>query len=188
MLYDEDFALHANLAFSHELSDATVRRTIETWVAWGWLEPPEEDDGYRSFSLTPKGGAVWESERQPLWHLYCTDAQYSRQATNTYWGQIISPSRQTAERFYRTARQCSFFEGKIQHRSRRTRVLRHCREVWWKPFPKAIEIRFLLEENTDNYQWIDWSIYEKARRWWRTPSELIELRQVLRLSRSSQRS
>lgn len=181
-LYEEDFAWHANLPFSHGLSDADVLLLLARWLEDGWLT--DADDFFDAdvgpvYTLTPKGGAVWESEWNPPWDSYCITShrgpvRFGRREFNAT--RITSSSRKTAEVFFRTCLKCHWFDGEVSvtARSRKTRRLQTPTFVPWKAFPQVYEFRFFVRGYS--YRTTDWETYEAEKYWWLSPYKLAKLR------------
>ncbi len=182
ILYEEDFDFHANLPFSHGLSDSTVRLLLARWLEDGWLT--DKDDDFDAevrpvYTLTPRGGAVWESEWNPPWDLYCTNPSrgFVKSGRRVLHAEkVVSSSRKITEAFFRTALKCNWFEGKVTvtKRSRQTRRLQTPTFVPWKAFPQVYELRCFVHRS--GYSATNWDIYEKEKRWWSSPYDLAELR------------
>jgi hypothetical protein len=183
-LYEEDFAFHANLPFSHGFSDDEVRTLLSRWQQRGWLEYEEERHHMDChwYKLTPRGGMVWEQERMPNWERFCSNTSWHPESGPSHprrrysqWLTIVtSPSRKIAEAYIQTGKRCHLFDGEIVSQSRTTRKVRNWSELSWKVFPRAFEIRTALRcsvvPQTDRER------YGREMLWWRGPSELIELR------------
>lgn len=181
-LYDEVFAIHANLPFSHRFLDDHVRLLVARWQEYGWLTRSRDyfdEEVGPCYTLTPEGGEIWEQEWNPPWNFYCVNAsrgpvRFGRRAWHAE--KITSASRKTTEAFFRTGIRCGFFEGtvSITGRSRRTRRLRHPIFVPWKAFPQVCELRFFARRT--GYRPKDWDTYEKEKTWWLSPYDLAQLR------------
>ena len=179
-LNDTNFLLRAYLPFSHGLSDKKVRALLAHWIKDGWLEY-EEDRGPH-YSLTPLGGAHWEQERKPPWDRYCYDCYYyagvgpwcrRRKATQPL-GVITSPSRKTAEAFFRRFKRYPLVYGEVVGRSKTIRIVPELGCVYWKTFPRAFEIRFAIRET--EWRLPERNHFQNGIRWWRDVSDLVELR------------
>lgn len=181
-LYGENFSSMANLPFSHDLSDNHVRLLLSQWLERGWLTDIDDffdADAGPVYTLTPKGGAVWESEWNPPWDLYCVNpsrgtVKFGRRALHAE--RIVSSSRKTTEAFFRTGLKCNWFEGKVSvtKRSRQTRRLHNPTFVPWKAFPQVYELRFFVRRS--GYSGRNFDVYEKEKRWWLSPYDLAKLR------------
>ena len=56
---------------SHSLSDEQLTTTLKQWLNDGVLDVHSHDHG-RYVAMTHAGGALWASERSPIWDQYCT--------------------------------------------------------------------------------------------------------------------
>ena len=180
--YEEVFAIHANLPFSHGFSDDHVRLLLRRWQDYGWLT--DKNDYYDTevgpcYTLTPAGGAVWEAEWNPPWPLYCVNPSrgsctFGRRAVHAE--KIVSCSRTTAQAFFLTRLKCHWFDGTVSRTARSWKTLRspHTTFIPWKAFPQVFELRFYLRRS--KYRLPDWELYEKENRWWLSPYDLAKLR------------
>ena len=69
----KEYAFHLNLPYSHRIADHCLEGVLTNLCNRGWFALVEGDERRKEqrYRLTPKGGALWEIERKPIWPLYC---------------------------------------------------------------------------------------------------------------------
>jgi hypothetical protein len=167
-LVRDAYIVHMNVRYSHRLEDNALRETLERLIAsklvttWTIKRPQHRSINY---SLTAKGGRLWEKERQPDWNRFCTSTHLESELV------VTSPSLQTAETFVRAWHECGLDTcdlSQMHHEHRSSEKL-----VPWKSFTDIYEVHvpYVRDELGG-----DWACYEGKRQWWRSITELDTLR------------
>lgn len=154
-----------NVAYEHSMSneeiDDTVQRLLERKFITNRVESPE------SFTLTPAGGALWESERRPNWQTYVSEhgthneKRFSCVVLDKKIGRLFVAGMFAAGLIVPT--------NQIQCRT----IYNH----WltpWKRVPTAELVRVQIR-GQEPFQFTDWDVYESGRVWWRSINELDAL-------------
>jgi hypothetical protein len=173
-LLPANFRSAFNLPYTHDLDPAALRITIEGLIERRLIQRRVERAAAREIvwlALTPAGGELWALEREPAWDCFCQDASWPIDSPDGPWMMCIrSPSLETARAFLESGIQCGLYAVTPQAITEAT-----TREalIPWRPFPTIYELRAALA--TPQAGVVDWALYERERRWWRTIPELATL-------------
>ena len=151
-----------NVAYEHSMSneevDDTLQRLLERKLIANRVDSPD------SFTLTPAGGALWESERQPDWQTYVAD-----HATHNEKRFACVVLDENIGRLFVAG---MFAAGLIVP----TNQIK-CRTIYkhwltpWKRVPTAELVR-VQTRGQEPFQFTNWDVYQSGRDWWRDISEL----------------
>lgn len=163
MLHQSDFN-DFMLPESHNLSDDELAQLLNELVLRGllreYLYVYAENPDKRYFGLTPKGGALWEAERNPIWSKYVSAYVYEGRYV------VESPSLKTAQNYMRTMQ-------KVDAAAPQSLIEVHkpnYRLLGWKDFSLVYEISGGIASDTGSF---DWDGYLDNLDWWRDVHELI---------------
>jgi len=124
--------------------------------------------------LTPKGGEVWETEREPIWDKYVMDLCSDE---NGFWElNVISPSFEIAQEFIKISHKCKLYEMKNLDSVHCDQICSDETHIPWKNFTKLYKISSKLvelgavDDATNNS--VNWETYRNSLGWWRSVSEL----------------
>jgi hypothetical protein len=165
-LDSESYSIHMNVEYTHCLSDEQIDRVL------GQLLEREliccRENSPNTFTLTPCGGALWEAERKPDWGRYISE----RGSHNERRLSLVSLS-ETVGRCYIGV---LFSAGLIvpTERIKSKNIGKH----WLTPWKRVADARLLRVKVLGGEQmgFIDWSVYESGRTWWRSVAELDTLK------------
>ena len=158
----------------HRLDDETLKSTL---VSFGRRGITDVDDGmfrgHHYISITPKGGELWASERQPKWERYCTDSYPA-----TIRGRTIMSVKCTTS-WVRD----DFIRLQPEYSARtKSATISDIGLVHWRDFGKLyIGLASYAEPSKrtpdEFYEWLPRhqahiERVEKERSWWRTVGEL----------------
>lgn len=161
-LYSDVYSIHMNVAYTHSMSnnemDHTIQSLLERKLIVNRIESPD------SFTLTPLGGSLWESERQPNWETYISDQgshnekRFTCVALNDTIGRLFIAGM--------------FASGLIVPTSQiKCRAIYNYWLTPWKRMESAKLIRAEIR-GQEPIEFTDWDPYELGRVWWRSVSEL----------------
>jgi hypothetical protein len=161
-LYSDVYSIHMNVAYEHSMSNEevedTLQRLLERKLIANRVDSPD------SFTLTPAGGALWESERQPDWQTYVAD-----HATHNEKRFACVVLDENIGRLFVAG---MFAAGLIVP----TNQIK-CRTIYkhwltpWKRVPTAELVR-VQTRGQEPFQFTNWDVYQSGRDWWRDISEL----------------
>lgn len=164
-LYSDVYSVHMNVAYEHSMSneevDDTLQRLHEGKLITKRYESPE------SFTLTPAGGLLWESERRPNWQTYVSECgthneeRFSFVVLDKNIGRLFVAGMTAAGLIVPT--------NQVQSRT----IYNH----WLTPWKRvsAAELVRVHVRGEDPLQFPDWDVYESCRIWWRSINELDAL-------------
>lgn len=173
-LYQKGFHVLFNTRFSHSLSDEEVESAIIEFEKQGYLETKHnERDGELLFKLAPKGGELWELERDPDWNRYC--GGYARENETNNSTEITSPSLELLHQFVETMIECGLYPP-------HTEILETIEYhdvndfVRWKHFDTIYQLRLSFGKNSAPLFPIKGRLYNEKQFWWRNTAELMRLK------------
>lgn len=173
-LLPSNFAGAFNLPYTHDLDTPGVRSTIEDLIERGLIQSrvePTRAREIRWLALTAAGGELWALEREPAWDRFCQDASWPTDSRDGSWMvRVRSPSLETARAFLETGVRCGLYTAAPQ---RMTEATITEALIPWRRFPIVYELQVRLAAPESGA--VDWALYQRERRWWRTIPELDTL-------------
>ena len=173
-LYQKDFGMQFNTRFSHRLTNSEVETTISKFEKQGYLETKHsERDAELLYKLSPKGGELWELERDPDWNKYC--GGYSPEKEHGNSSEITSPSIDLPYQFVETMIECGLYPP-------HTEILETIEYydvddfVSWKHFDKLYQLRLSFGKDRESHYPIKGWLYDQKQTWWRNTAELMRLK------------
>lgn len=192
----KEYRRFTNFHVTHSLSNQELVQRLRDWSALGLLESVVEPDPhpYRQFWLTSLGGALWESERLPVWERFYDTLYHSCNAGYSFLHNnpprprprhgeellvITSPGRRIPGLWVRTA---------TRHRLHRTikrwtmRRIADWEPLGWRAFPTAWQLSVRVKASSGTCSGAtwggdeDWEGMRRDRQAWRGCEELVELR------------
>jgi hypothetical protein len=158
---------HRNVRFTHGLDDEALSRTLRSLVGRGLFACETHDDEAPRYSLTPRGGDLWEAERKPDWTRYCR-ARLTGIASGAHRARVFSPDRTTLDRFISVATETRYYTN-MPARWRHAQ-LANCALLPWKTYPTVHVALFKLPEQ--RFENVDWKRFTKERASWSCVSGL----------------
>jgi hypothetical protein len=161
---------HANISFTHDLSDASVRARLTHWETLGWVQQNKT-----LWQLTRAGAALWEAERLPDWSGYVQTSQYINRRIE--WLHVMSPNRRIASEFWRTTVACKVYRTIARPKLYRINEaeFEHWAGVPGREFSRVWDLRRRVLTHYGSAA-IDWERYKSERVWWTDTKDLIALR------------
>jgi hypothetical protein len=164
----------SNLLCPFELDDAAWEARAQQLVERGLLRSrPAQDrpDLGPWISLTPAGGALWESVRRPDWSRFCEVSSQQGRVEDPWILRVRSHNRDVADAFLIGADACGLFAPdftRIRRRETSSKL------VPWKSSSRVFELRVpLIGPDDGSPRLVDWTEYERRRTWWRDVRELL---------------
>lgn len=160
------YSIHMNVAYSHGLTGKQIDRTIEQMFERNLITCRESCPD--AFTLTPKGGAIWEAERQPDWSRYIAE----HGSHNDRRLSLVTVSEDVGRHYIGGL----FAAGLIVPTDRiKCRTIGNHWLTTWKRVSVAKLLRVQIRGDEPTL-FIDWPVYESCRNWWRNITELNTLR------------
>lgn len=136
----ERYSVVCNVDYSHGLSARELDASLARFVTGGILSRPSEGH----LGLTAKGGALWETERQPDWGIFCAAVEHRGRGDSAGSVDVVAFERPVAEAFLRLAIDCNLYLGaditKVVWRKQADSL------IYWKtdvlPWAATLNIRF----------------------------------------------
>jgi hypothetical protein len=163
----------------HNLDDVQLRNVIDRFCQQGILTSESEVVGNQNrvfFQLTGQGGALWESERTPIWEHYATD-QYRGTRSGKTMISILAVSENVLDTFWQFGTEVGMWPNqrvRIRRRRLANRPL-----ISWKTFPEIFAGVAILE-GRDPLQIVDGTLFDARRSFWR---DVLELQKFLESDR-----
>ena len=173
-MFESVYSLHLNVGYTHSFSDNDLNSTLEKLVDDGLVWHKIQADsmlGRDFYTLSEKGGSMWECERSPDWNsyvltlqkqlgvfangsqmIYCVDESIGRRCAGAMFASgLVSPIGSLA-----------------------TRKVFKKRLIPWKTFDCLYAIRFATKDSIHHSsRCVDWKTYDSSKCWWR---DLIEFK------------
>lgn len=153
----------------HSLDDCQLRDTIDRFCEGGVLEP--DPFGYQNqtyYGLTRHGGALWESERTPVWKRYVLNS-YRAMPSGKQMVSILAVSADVRDDYWCTGCDLGMWSSNIA-RVRFWRIANHTL-IPWKRFPHIYVAVAIVNQDQEEPN-TAWMLYEARRTWWQNVSEL----------------
>jgi hypothetical protein len=149
----------------HNLDDEGLSATLQRFLEFG-LVSTELFQGKTYFQLAPRGGQVWEMERQPPWERYATE-RYGEWRNGKPFVAIRATTPQTRDDFWRIGCDVAMFAHSTG-RVRKVTIENH-ELIPWKRFDAVYVTLATLD---DSFPVDNWRALEERRTWWRCVSEI----------------
>ncbi len=172
ILEDEKFSIHNNTAYSHGFDTLQLNKVLNRMLTQGLLF--KEQNNYRDeiveyYGLTSKGGALWESERKPIWKRLIEDSQGLTEQEDVWSTTICSYSEEIL-------RACVQYYIKSKFLGVPVSELKYVQSnlyslIYWKKQEVVYQCHYLSREE-EVAERPDWGEYEENRVWWRNVNEL----------------
>jgi hypothetical protein len=169
---------YLNRPYTHTLDDSQLREFLDHSLHQGfvWKRVHKEDEkDVDCFTLSERGGQMWEQERRPDWGKFVYAVQRELGVFAKGYLTVSGVDESICRRFMgaRFAAGLMTPIGKIK-----TRVAWNRRLVPWRPFAKAYVLRIPTADSIhDRPRWTDWEAYHALRSGWQDLSELISIPQ-----------
>jgi len=166
VLMHDDFRLAFNLGYGHQIDEASFPGVLESMKRRDIIQGGEGAFG-PYVELTRAGGALWESERLPVWDAYCDTASQKDGRGGTVL--IVQGMHvEVIEAFLRVAAEAGLYGAVVG--SVAIEPGAPARSVRWKGLATVTARATAAGEH---HQQVDWVTYESQRTWWRTVPELL---------------
>ena len=165
LLDSRHYAAQWNVGYTHSLNYEDLCTTLQQLLQRQLVQC--KNDAPDLFTLTSKGAALWEMERQPDWERYvCEHGSHNEQRLS-----LVALNETTGRRYIGAM----FSAGLIVPTGHiRCRTIR---DYWITP-SKRCAVAQLLRVNIrgdEQMRYHDWKAYESGRDWWRSIIELNTL-------------
>jgi hypothetical protein len=145
---------------SHDMSADEVDEALGSFLNGG-LVTVNTANGRGWYGLTPKGGAMWEAQRQPDWSSYCV-ASTAPSTGDISSLQITAVSRAVGEQYLKLAVECGIYLGIVADGT----LWSPCASpIYWKPGLSAWTTELQVREGDDSFQ-RNVRRFRMERRWW----------------------
>lgn len=176
-LKKDSYPLHMNCIYSHKVSDDHLDEKMERLILSGLVDKIVDDtidvdQNIRNqeyiYSITKKGGRLWETEREPIWDRYCSDSSYQDDLDkNIQYFDLDCLKKDIGYQFSKCALDCGLYQ--YDPNELKLADSNSCL-IPWREFTKTYTWRALLIES-EIFN-VDWDYYERHRTWWRNLKEL----------------
>ena len=145
-LDSESYSLHMNVAYTHGLNSAQIDDVLKNLLERELITCRKTS--HQIYTLTPRGGALWESERQPVWERYISEP-----GSHNDKRLSVVTLNEALGRCYIGA---MFSAGLIVPTTRiKCRPLKQCRFAPWKPVagPYLLRVNIRRDEQIGLVDW-----------------------------------
>ena len=169
-LRQEDYAIHINLPYTHGIADARLGHVLDQMRERDrFALVDDEDESEQRLALTPEGGALWETERIPVWPMYC--AVLFGEENGKAVCSVTVYDKKVGEQFIRVANDLGYELHLLPEHRTVWEILEQPGIRHWQETDSAWSCQFEIVR-TDDSKWEDWSELESRRTWWNTLDEL----------------
>ena len=183
----EDYSIHMNIPWTHDMSDEVIKSTLNGLVELGLLlktkrstmpqvQSQNQIEGREySYSITESGGEEWSNERMPKWNSYCCDFSFYDENDHEIL-EFTCIDKIIGYTFAKTCHACKLYQFDLEH----LKLVNVPSDslIYWKKFKYIHSWRVPVDTKNKETIWpkdVDWELYEKNRIWWTTLKDLQAL-------------